>query len=546
MLLGTIVFWIFINVFFISDYISWIHKQSGWLSSCLVIAIVAWIVFSSFYAFFHLMSFLFSIVIRKLGDTIYRNYKSTPPIAILYTCMNDMQEHAVANCLNQEYPDFDLYILDDSTLTDEQVRVDKLCNKYVSKLSIVRREGRSGFKAGNLNNILRKIADAYKYICIVDSDEIIPSTFLRETVAIAEGNQYFSFIQASHQQYGRTTYGRKTGHGLMLHWNYFLPARNNFGFVYFYGHGALLRTETIMSIGGFPELVAEDIALAVKLREAGYRGYYAEKIISYEEAPPSYQAFRRRHKKIASGTLEFISKVLPSFLQSKSVSIVEKIDLIISSSVIYLPIPFLAFLLFLHLLAPVLGNRFVSWHTFDESSIGYQETLGVILMTQSFRGAAFVTFMLFIVLAPACYVLPNAIRSPKNTVLYFFRMCTIYLSVCIQTFIEVLSWSRTQRATFVATGDRAHKSRNKHIEYIECFIGLCLLPLGIIELSFSLMAVGLSLALVPTLMNHNLEGWFRSSFVLVPLLLTIVGLCGTPILALGASSIVAGALLSHH
>src|SRR4029077_3682006 len=215
-------------------------------------------------------------------------------------------------------------------------------------------------KAGNLNNAMRSISCGYKYICVIDADELVPSTFLREMVSIVEGDEQLGFVQAAHRQYGETNYAKRTGDAVDLHWSYFLPARNRFGFVYSYGHGVLFSFQALSAVGGFPEVVAEDIAISTRLREAGYRGYYAHDIESSEEAPPSYEAFRRRNRKIVSGTLEFLFNFYPPFFRAANVSFVEKVDLLVALSVIYLPIPFLGFLIVLYGLAPFLAGESAS------------------------------------------------------------------------------------------------------------------------------------------------------------------------------------------
>src|SRR5205085_2057210 len=222
---------------------------------------------------------------------------------------------------------------------------------------------------------------------------------------IAEGNKELGFVQASHHEYGETEYGKQTGEGISLHWNYFLPARNRFGFVYFYGHGALLRFKALIAVGGFPEVVSEDIALTTRLREAGYRGYYAHDIKCQEETPPSYQAFRRRNKKITSGTLEFLVRFYPSFLRSPNVSLVEKFDLLIASSIIYLPIPFVGFLCILYFIMPLLSEWPNLGSLLPIKGISAQHLRATAAMFGPLWYWDSLAFIFFTVFAPLCYLI---------------------------------------------------------------------------------------------------------------------------------------------
>lgn len=546
MFLIIVGFWIVLNMHFVDKYIQMIEGRSGWIEILIAIVVVSWIVFTSFYASFHLMSFLFSLMVRRKENRIVRNYGNTPPVAILYPCMNDIKEKSIVACLTQDYPKYTLYILDDSTVRGERQRVDALQKKYGERVSVIRRENRNGFKAGNLNNAVREIGDRYEYVCVVDADELIPPTFLRETVAIAEADKDLGFVQTSHQQYGETEYGKRTGDGIDLHWNYFLPARNRFGFVYFYGHGALLRVKAIKAIGGFPEVVSEDLALATKMREVGYRGYYAHDIKCLEEAPPSYRAFRRRNRKITSGTLEFLTKFYPSFFRSPGVPFVEKIDLLIASSIIYLPIPFVCFLFLLHCVMPLVGGGIEAG-----TASSFIDAQGLYLrkitaMFQPLWNLESMVFIFFTVFAPLCYLIPDALRSPKRVILYFLRMGAIHLSTCLHTVGTALSWFVTRRALFIPTGDRSQRSSSSTTGFLEFLIGLGVVGISILTKSLCLLAVGFSLTLVPFLIKNNLGRRLSSTLTIIPMLMTIIALCGMPILLVGAAGMFAGLALAHH
>lgn len=546
MLSTTFGLWVIANYCFLDKYLQAIHEQSSRVEKITVATVILWIVLTSFYASFHMVSFLFSLVITKWGRKAARNYETTPPVAILYTCMNDMKEEAIISCLTQDYPDYSLYVLDDSSSGEERARVDALRDRYGEKVFVIRRENRNGFKAGNLNNALRQISASYEYVCVIDADELIPQTFLREMVAIAEGDKNLGFVQASHHQYGETAYGKQTGDCIDLHWNYFLPARNRFGFVYFYGHGALLRLQALISAGGFPEIVSEDIAVSTKLREVGFRGYFAPDVKSIEETPPSYPAFRRRNRKIMSGTLEFLIRFYPSFLRSSNVSIVEKIDLLIASSVIYLPVGFICFLFILHCVMPLLYYGANSGEFFSIENVDSLYARTTMSLFHSLGTWSFVVFLLFTVFAPLCYLIPNAIRSPKKVILYVLKMGTIHLSICLQTIWVSLTWLVSRRTSFISTGDRVYRASGSFSGALECLIGLMMITVGLVVGSLCLMAVGLSLMLVPILLRNNLNGRLIPVLTILPIFLTMAAICGMPVLTVGVAGMFAGVALAHH
>jgi cellulose synthase/poly-beta-1,6-N-acetylglucosamine synthase-like glycosyltransferase len=502
-----------------------------------IAVVICWLLIMSFYASFHSMSFLFSLLVRNFSLPPARDYTRTPRVAILYTCMNDMKYSSILSCLDQDYPNYHTYILDDSTLTDECIRVDNLRQLDSKNLSIIRRRDRNGFKAGNLNNMLGILSEDYKYICVIDADEIIPKEFLRSLVAIAEANKDLAFIQASHRQYGETMFGRQIGSAIDIHWKYFLPARNHYGFVYTYGHGVLFHRSLLTLVGGFPEVVSEDIAVSVMLRLAGYRGYFAYDVESSEETPPTYKAFRRRNQKVITGTLSFFSDTLPLLWRSSAVSIVEKTDLTLALSVIYLPIIFILFLSLIYGLLP--GISIVK----EMINI---ETNSQIMSLVPLMDWGMIIFVAWTVFAPLIYLIPNAARSPINVAWYCLRSGTLYLSISISTLLTMAKWTINRQSEFLVTRDRSQHHAPQILEDIEGILGFALIVWSIIFMSLSLMAFGLALMLVPLLVRRNLSGRCVSVLVLVPVLLAVAALFGPPVVVVGAAGVFIAMAGSHH
>jgi len=149
------VLWIGLNTCFANRYLSLVVSQCGVLTKAVALMIVSWLILTTFYACFHIVSFVFSFILSINPQRVLPTLSNVPPVAIFYTCMNDMNSTSVKGCLSQDYHDFTVYILDDSTAAEELERIDALKREYGGKLKIVRRTIRKGFKAGNLNNSLK-------------------------------------------------------------------------------------------------------------------------------------------------------------------------------------------------------------------------------------------------------------------------------------------------------------------------------------------------------------------------------------------------------
>ena len=248
--------------------------------------------------------------------------------------------------MQQDYASYRVYILDDSSDPAIRARIDAFAAEYSERVTVVRRGDRRAYKAGNLNHALASIAREPLF-ALVDADEILPTDFLARLVPRILAIPDCGFIQANHRSNPNATsaLARDLGPGVDSHWRWYHPLRNDYGFVMLLGHGALIRRQAWVDAGGFPELVSEDLAFALRAREAGWRGRFAEDVVCIEEFPEDVRAFRVRHMKWTRGTCEFLSREAGRLLLTHRLSWVEKIDILLPT--LNLPLSFL-FFLFVH------------------------------------------------------------------------------------------------------------------------------------------------------------------------------------------------------
>src|SRR5262245_3036497 len=87
MLLLTTACWILLNVCYAPQYVQIVKSSPDAGVTTIVLIALSWIVITSLYASFHVVSFLFSLVITLLGHAPARDYGTTPHVAMLYVCM---------------------------------------------------------------------------------------------------------------------------------------------------------------------------------------------------------------------------------------------------------------------------------------------------------------------------------------------------------------------------------------------------------------------------------------------------------------------------
>ena len=91
-------------------------------------------------------------------------------------------------------------------------------------------------------------------------------------------------------------------------------------------HGALLSVQAWREVGGFPEIVTEDLAFSMRLRVAGWRGGYAESMFCLEEFPLTLPQLRKRTDKWIRGTAECLKVYGPDFFKARCIPFREKLD----------------------------------------------------------------------------------------------------------------------------------------------------------------------------------------------------------------------------
>jgi cellulose synthase/poly-beta-1,6-N-acetylglucosamine synthase-like glycosyltransferase len=510
------------------------------------------------YGFYNVWIIIFARLYCRQGKVNHlsglRNHLENTPIALLYTTCNDFTEASAYSCVNQDYQVFTVYILDDSTDVRFKNQVDRFVERFPDKVCVIRRPNRRGFKAGNLNYALSKFAVTEPLFAIVDADEILPRNFLKHLVPILINDERCGFVQANHccNPKASNLLRAVLGVGIDIHWRWYQPLRNKYGFVMLLGHGAVLRRDCWENIGGFPEIVSEDLAYAIRLRDAGWYGRFVQDITCYEEFPETVRSFRIRHMKWTRGTCELLITEVKRLMLSKNISIVEKIDVLIP--VTNLPFSALFFLF-------AIATGVVFYNNLDVSSTAHAIEFGQIsaftsnplnIAHSAFWDLDFLFITLLTFTAPMlCFILELCHRP-----LYLLRfLCSgfvLYAGLFPLSTIGVLTYVVTGRATFLVTGDRSifsgrqsrffatpvrqkirgyfmsflYRSHPDHsaVKSFEIACGLFLIFYGVFSFQISLIGLALTFLLLPVMHRAGWENPVIQRLILLPFSLIIVDL----------------------
>ncbi len=252
-------------------------------------------------------------------------------VLLVYCTCNDFDAVSLEKSIQQNYHNFDVVILDDSSDVNYQTAVDAFAKKH--HIKVVRRDNRVGFKAGNINHYLMsdevRNQSGYDYFVILDSDEILPTNFITESLKYFYAQKNVGVVQANHISTRNRNFFMKLFHiGVNSHWPTYQTMKHFYGFSTMLGHGAMIKSTCYYQVGGFPNLVAEDLCLSIEARRYGYYVAFAPNIICEEEYPIDYIAFKKRHSKWTQGNLEFIKKYTGKIAKSK-MKWYEKMDIVL-------------------------------------------------------------------------------------------------------------------------------------------------------------------------------------------------------------------------
>jgi len=515
----------------------------------LVFLVILWINVVWLYGVIHVLTVIFSLLVR---DTTSRNPPPSeyPPVAVLYTTCNDFSLKAAESCVHQSYPFFKVFLLDDSTDPQEIARVEDFWKDNQEQCILIRRKVRRAYKAGNLNHALEEITEAYPYFAAVDSDEILPRDFLAALMPHFKTDSRIGFVQANHRyrQDCDSEFEKSMTAGVDLHWDLFLPSKNKYGFVMFYGHGAVIRSEVWRKMGGFPEVVSEDIAFAARARELGYHGVFERDVVAEESFPRDYTSFLKREVKVVKGTLQFLLGPARSFFSSPRVTVIEKLDLLGSALVLFLPLFFMGFVISANIILPLLVGLLNSIGSGIGAPLWYSilEPFGA-----GVRGLWTWDFYLVTVvsiLSPLAYQLRAFLRSPWKLGVYAARSTSVYLSIVPTIAWEIVAYIGQRRVEFLVTGDRGQKpasAKRARLVYVAA-IGLTLAGCAILIHNYAVLTIALAFLLHPVFLKWRAFGTGIALTAAIPFVFFVVVFGSIPFLLLGLTGALAASVPAHH
>lgn len=269
----------------------------------------------------------YHLVVRKqpyLPATWQQN--GSPRVVMVYCTCDDFNASSLEMSMWQNYENYEVVILDDSRSPEFRDEIDRWAAEF--RVRVIRRRGRHGFKAGNLNHGLGLLN--WDYFVILDSDEVVPVNFIARCLDYFVADPQVGIVQANHRaSRARNRFMARFSIGVDSHWQAYQSVKDRYGFMSLLGHGAMVSKACFVSAGNrFPRLVAEDICLSIEARSKGWITAFASDVVCDEEYPVDFLAFKKRHNKWTQGNMEFIKRYTGKIVHAK-MPWYEKLDIIL-------------------------------------------------------------------------------------------------------------------------------------------------------------------------------------------------------------------------
>ena len=356
--------------------------------------------FNIFAAILYYRSYYYGTYIGRLRSKLKPMLKF-PSVAVAMTVYNEdpnLVKKNFARLMKLKYRRnrVKYYLLDDSTKQEIRSDLESFCGSVGA--IYMHRSDRKGFKAGNLNNMLRQCKE--EFIAIFDYDEYLVNTdFLLDTIPFFQ-DERVGYVQTEKQNADGNFFSDSVKLFDGFFFKFIQPARALDNTAIFAGSCGVIRKKTLEDVGGFPEYVIEDTFFSFESDLHNYKGLYLPKVYAYGEPITTFTALVKQQWRYNYGDTQFILY----FLRNKPKDIKRGSKL---WSIDYLThgfgLNYLSVMLLLFTLASIMivfsNLPFTHLSIFQFADLGsmafYLETVGAMAFVLSFMVPIILTKMYF-------------------------------------------------------------------------------------------------------------------------------------------------------
>ncbi|MFX0125764.1 MAG: glycosyltransferase [Candidatus Hodarchaeota archaeon] len=227
-----------------------------------------------------------------------------------------------------DYDQYEIIVSDNGQDLNVTKQLKEYCDK--NQIQFFHKQDRRGFKAGNINAVLKKTQG--EFIVILDSDHVAVPNLLTEFSKVLSCKK-IGYVQAK-VAYRNTQRLYQAANSILYSQFYevFEAAKDQRGVVLFNGTTGCFRKEVLIEVGGFSEdTLIEDIDTSFKILSQGYEGRYIDFVGSYGLVPESAKAQIAQLWRWSTGATSVLRLRLKMILRSKYLSWFKKLELILNA-----------------------------------------------------------------------------------------------------------------------------------------------------------------------------------------------------------------------
>jgi cellulose synthase/poly-beta-1,6-N-acetylglucosamine synthase-like glycosyltransferase len=189
---------------------------------------------------------------------------------------------------------------------DNWMQIRDLCSQI--GVHHVARDSNEGYKAGNINNGLKRYpsGDPKNTIdCFIDSDFCVKEIFLEEILKpLLDEN--IDFVQSPQRYKNMDTWVAKAaGAHQIFFFDYICPAKAHDNALFLCGTNYAIRRQALLDAGGVENrFVTEDYATSIKLHLLGKRGVFISKVLALGLAPMNLKEYFNQQTRWCKGCLD--------------------------------------------------------------------------------------------------------------------------------------------------------------------------------------------------------------------------------------------------
>jgi len=285
---------------------------------------ISYLLYSTFLIPVTFFSFIYYLV--AIRSIIYKDTKEErpvkdiewPTVTIQIPTYNEpVALRCAQSCLEFDYPKdrFQVLIGDDSSDSEVCKAIDEFAKESDGRARVTRRGSNTGFKAGNLNHML-KYSDG-EILVIFDSDFVAPKEFLKKIVAPFIYDRKVACVQAEWDFLNiHTNYVSKLSSTLlMFYYSLIVPINKRLGVPLMFGSGEAVRKEVVITLGGWSERsLTEDTEFSIRALKNGYRIVYIDDVKVKGEVPYTLKGLMSQQKRWAYGNTKVFMEHARSIL----------------------------------------------------------------------------------------------------------------------------------------------------------------------------------------------------------------------------------------